>query len=177
MGTRSVVAVQTGDTFKGRYIHWDGYPSGVGEQILTIVKRDGVEKARQVLTVKHYGWSGLDTEQKAGKASLSVGMQDGRFAAVKGYGVAYTTAQGQSKADDWVTSDGDDWGTEWAYILRDNELVVLERVYSGDADDTSEQHATGWFGVSHDSDKVAWVVRQRVAYTAERVVEPAKVSA
>jgi hypothetical protein len=161
MGTRSVVAVQQDDSFKGRYIHWDGYPSGVGEQLLAIIKRDGVERAREVLLGEHYGWSNLDFTQKDGP--LRFGLDDGRFTAVQGYGVAYTTFKGQSSVDDWITNDGDDWGTEWAYILRDDEIVVLERVYPDDGD----AHATGWFGVSHDNDKVDWAVRTRTPYTAD----------
>ena len=30
MGTRSIVGVPHGDGVRGRYCHWDGYPSGVG---------------------------------------------------------------------------------------------------------------------------------------------------
>lgn len=164
MGTRSVVAIQNGDGFKGRYIHWDGYPSGVGESLLAIVQRDGVEKARQVLTVDHYGWSGLDSSTTA-DSQLGLGMDDGRFTIVPGYGTAYTTHAGQSDPDDWIESDGADSGTEWAYVLRDNELTVLERVYKDSADDTNAQHATGWFGVSHKNDEVAWVVRGVVPYS------------
>lgn len=160
MGTRSVVAVQQGDDFKGRYIHWDGYPSAVGESLLAIVQRDGVERARQVLTEENYGWSNL---APAG-AQLGAGYDDGRFALVEGYGVAYTTKDGQSSESDWILGSGDDSGTEWAYILSDDELVVLERVYKDD-DGASAQHATGWFGISHESDKVAWVVRGRVPYS------------
>lgn len=162
MGTRSVVAVQTGDDFKGRYIHWDGYPGGVGEQLLAIVKRDGAARAVQVLTEENYGWSNLDSDKEHG--ALTAGLDDGRFVIVKGYGIAYTTVQNQSSADDWITSGSDDWGTEWAYILRDHELVVLERTYG----DTGA-HATGWFGISHDNDSARWVVRGRVSYDAVSV--------
>lgn len=31
MATRSAIIMKDGDTYKGIYCHWDGYPSGVGE--------------------------------------------------------------------------------------------------------------------------------------------------
>jgi len=36
---------------------------------------------------------------------------------VDGIGVAYTTVDDQSSPDDWITHDGDDWGTEYAYVI------------------------------------------------------------
>lgn len=129
MGTRSVVAVPLkSGGWKGRYVHWDGYPEGVGRALAQIVQRDGYETAVKTLTQDHYGWSSLDPN--AG-AELDPGYTDGRFAAVEAYGVAYTTEQGQSSPDEWITPEGDDWGTEWAYVLHPDSIRVLERVGSG----------------------------------------------
>jgi len=41
MGNRAVIAATYPDGVKGRYVHWDGYPSGVGLAVLAIVQRDG----------------------------------------------------------------------------------------------------------------------------------------
>lgn len=125
MGTRSVVARPTEDGgWKGRYIHWDGYPEGVGESLRLIIERDGLEAAARVLMDEHYGWS---TVTGATEVELPEYMDDGRFVAVPGYGVAYTTEQGQSSPDDWFTDKtiGDSW-CEWAYVLRDDLIAVYE---------------------------------------------------
>jgi hypothetical protein len=126
MGTRSVIAIPDAEHgWKGRYVHWDGYPTGVGEALRRIVQRDGYTTAVRALTEEHYGWSTLEPDKDPDEP-LSPGYSDGRFAIVGGYGTAYTTAQGQSSADDWVTADGDDWGTEWAYLLGEGGMAVYE---------------------------------------------------
>jgi len=124
MGTRSVVAVPDGDTWKGRYVHWDGYPTWMGSMLWTL-QRDGLETVRKTLTQDYYGWSTLngDAEQQ-----LSIEHPDGRFVGVPNYGIAYTTQENQSSPDSWVTQFGDSMGTEWAYVLGDADLFCY--VYS-----------------------------------------------
>ena len=130
MGTRSVIAVrnETGG-WKGRYCHWDGYPEGVGAAVQAIVERDGVEKAIKTLTEDHYGWSSVDV----GEAPvLGPGYDDGRFVAVPGYGIAYTTKDGQSDPDVWISSsesiDWWGWGCEYVHIIdpKTGEVVSQE---------------------------------------------------
>lgn len=114
MGTRSVIAVEHGDGWRGRYCHWDGYPTGVGEALRQIVKRDGLDTAIRTLTQDYYGWSNVNAQDQQ---ELHKGYQDGRFAAVPGYGIAYTTHQGQSRPEQWHTSDDRESWCEWAYVL------------------------------------------------------------
>ena len=67
MGTRSIIARRTeakswfdGDTFIGRYCHYDGYPTGTGVSILRAVKQLGFKKAVSVLLDEHpAGWSAI----------------------------------------------------------------------------------------------------------------------
>lgn len=120
MGTRSAVCEPHGVSYRGRYVHWDGYPTGVGLRLLELVQRDGLEKVRQTIIHDHYAWSSLHSEE------LSPGYQDGRFVVVPDYGTAYTTEQGQSNEDEWVTPS-EDYGTEWRYVLADDGL----KVYAG----------------------------------------------
>lgn len=121
MGTRSAIAIRTEDGgFKGRYVHWDGYPSGVGVALRQIIERDGREQALKVLLEDHYGWStvnGLEEQE------LGAGYDDGRFVAVPGYGVAYTTVEDQSSPDDWITEPGESW-TEYIHIVEDDGTVT-----------------------------------------------------
>lgn len=81
-----------------------------------------------VLTIQHYGWSCLDAET----TSTSETRLAGRDVAVAGFGLAYTTHEGQSHPDDWIIGHlgrcGDDvtwcdWG--YAFTGSDAETAVL----------------------------------------------------
>lgn len=121
MSTNSTIAIRTGDTWKGRYVHWDG--DSVGEDVKTLIARDGVEKVIETLvTGDHYGWSNINPDQQD---SLPVGYGDGRFVAVPGYGIAYTTEQGQSSPDQWVNTVGGH--IEYAHIIEaDGTVTTIE---------------------------------------------------
>ena len=136
MGTRSVVAIPQGDSWKGRYVHWDGYPSGVGAALLAIRQHrypGDLPGMIKMLTVDHWYWSSL-----AGPDQGPTSSYDGdlRFVAVPGVGVAGTIDQ--AKPDEWITPD-EDAGCEWCYVLTDAGIVVLEARRDGD-------HAMGMFG-------------------------------
>lgn len=135
MGTRSIIAIPDNDAWKGRYCHWDGYPSHMGHALSMIVTRDGIERARQVLTADHLGWSSIDSGTPsidgvtpdenadygtAARLAFDYGPSD-RFRVVEGYGCAYS----REEADpDWLGPDTDAW-QEWIYVLRDEGLEVL----------------------------------------------------
>lgn len=123
MSTRSIIAEPKGDVWRGRYCHSDGYPTWNGRQLWAIVQRDGVEEARKRLLHDRYGWSTIEPDTTADR-DMGIGRQDGRFVVEAGYGIAYTTVQDQSSEDEWITHDGDKWGTEWAYVLSDMGLMV-----------------------------------------------------
>lgn len=131
MSTRSVIAEQRGDGWAGRYCHSDGYPSWNGRVIFELVnglfERD-VERALDVLVRQNYGWWSIDN--RPGQQELSEGYRDGRFASVPGVGVAYTTQDGQSSEDQWISPETDDWGAEWAYVLTQSGMTVLHNACS-----------------------------------------------
>lgn len=128
MGTRSILAEPFGDAWRGRYCHWDGYPAGNGAALWTLVKRDGVERVRTTLLHDRSGWSHLNPsatpEEYADQFAPGYSYSDGRFVVMDGYGVAYTTEQGQSSPDRWITHDGDKGWTEWCYVIADAGLLV-----------------------------------------------------
>lgn len=152
MSTRSVIAVQEGDGWKGRYVHSDGYPTAKVPELLALVERDGLDTVVRRITKDRYGWSSLNPEQPDitgvapyegrlfGEGAPAYGSAeyvatmlapgnmygDGRFANEPGYGMAYTTVSGQSDPDEWITHDGDNWGTEWAYVLNDIGFSVMK---------------------------------------------------
>lgn len=120
MSTNSVIGVAVGTGWRGRYVHWDGYPEGVGARVWELIQRDGAVLAVQVLTLEHHGWSQIHRDELGDYDTPS------RFAAVPGYGVAYTDDE---HPDEWITPDGDTWGTEWAYIVGEGSLMVYKYVY------------------------------------------------
>lgn len=114
MGTRSVVALKTGGGWFGRYVHWDGYPEGVGAGVWHLVKRDGLGTVVQTLLMDNYSWSSLSLADEPDTEHRPVG----RF--VAGYGYAHE----DGRPDDIIVSDGDKWGTEYAYIISRDGLSV-----------------------------------------------------
>ena len=110
MGTRSIVAVPDGESWQGRYVHWDGYPTGVGEVLRLIVRRDGLDVAAHTLTVAHVSWSSID------------GRGDGDpmgFERVPGYGIAHNDVEHVA----WVRPQHISW-EEWAYVLQTEGIDV-----------------------------------------------------
>lgn len=154
MGTRSVVAVRYGDSWRGRYVHWDGYPTGVGQALLEIRRNlypndlDGMVRA---LTETHRGWSSINAEERV---ELPDYYESDRFEAVHGIGIGYTDSEA---SEDWIEAEGDNWGTEWCYILTPNGIHVLEAT-------RGNGHAVGMFGFNEGAE---WTVRGLVPWDAD----------
>jgi len=70
----STHALVFGKGLTGRYVHFDGYPSGVGAALLRIVQRDGLDMARKVVLGSKGGWVSLH-----GKRSRSDYDEDGKI--------------------------------------------------------------------------------------------------
>jgi hypothetical protein len=117
MSTRSVIAVPHKDSWRGRYCHYDGYPSGVGvelQRIYTEVFQGDLEIMKKHLTIHHHEWADLrdlEDDQPESQVVPHVGRAQ--------------------KTDDnsWITRDGDDWGTEWAYVMKPEGIVVYQRIW------------------------------------------------
>ena len=180
MGTRSIIAEPDGHQgWRGRYCHWDGYPQGVGVNLLAIVQRDGIEQARRILLHDFYGWSGINRAQpniegvepdrdaewgspayvahQFGPDGTSGG---GRWVNVPGYGEAYNPLPGvpendtvfrEFQRDEWLIEDhlAATW-CEWLYIMEDDHLKVACIV--------PDPRPLRWFG-SFDYDDVNEAIR------------------
>lgn len=118
MSTRSVIAKQDGDIWKGRYAHWDGYPTHQGASIWAIVQRDGYEKAVQTFVDDNFYWSVVKPLQEPEEPTET------RWKMVEGYGQAGT--EEQASADEWITpADLDDTWCEWVYVIAKGGLLVI----------------------------------------------------
>lgn len=123
MGTRSIIAVPYGeDSWRGRYVHWDGYPAHMGKELSAIILRDGYDKAVQVLTEDHKSWSSIHSNR-------APDGQGGTF--VPGYGVAHNDIPDRDYP--WLYPGDEDW-TEWVYLLLRGGIVVYERSNSDAGD-------------------------------------------
>ena len=119
MATRSVVGRYVGDdAWVGRYVHWDGYPASMVMVLLEIVLRDGFDKAVSTLVFENYGWSGL----------YPIPHPHEKENYVEGYGYLLK----DSKSGDWITWEGDHWGTEYAYIIEPSNKSVTILNYDYD---------------------------------------------
>ena len=136
MGTRSIVSVPDGDGWKGRYVHWDGYPTGVGQSLIEIVMRDGIEVARRTIVDEHVYWSSIDASEGMANPDLHTGqiVPTGEQrelrpnVVVVGYGNADLNSEAAGEDPDkpyWMLNPSNfDCGAEWHYILGDRELFV-----------------------------------------------------
>ena len=118
MSTRSIIAKQDGDSWKGRYAHWDGYPSHQGSNIWEFVHRDGFEKATKTFVDDHFYWSTVKAWQPMEEADES------RWVVVEGYGIAGNEEQGSP--DEWYTPENckDSW-IDYVYVISKGGLLVI----------------------------------------------------
>ena len=121
MGTRSIIAVPTDDSWKGRYVHWDGYPANMGKELTAIIQRDGYETAVKVLTQDHKSWSSINSNPTDPEGNTIV----------PGYGIAHADIPADD--DPWILPGDEDW-TEWVYLLLPFGIAIYERS-NGDAGD------------------------------------------
>lgn len=136
MSTRSCVAIPTADGgWKGRYVHFDGYPEHMLPALNDLISRKGLDRVIDVLINWNPGWA-------------SIGLPDAVFASTLGgtshnvsdYGVAYhRTAMSM---DGWITSeDPDPVFIEYVYILEPTGIRVLES-YQTEAGEFSHRPLT-----------------------------------
>lgn len=109
MSTNAIVGIPTGTGFTGRYVHWDGYPAGVGRAVANIVKRDGTELAVKTLTEDYTEWSQVTGDDDPASTGPII---------VKGYGIAY------DDQDETYWYDENSRGPEWAYAITTESIVV-----------------------------------------------------
>lgn len=112
MSTRSIIAVPHEDNWRGRYVHWDGYPAHMGQELSEILRRDGYAKAVKVLTEDYKSWSSI---------SSTIGATE---RLVAGYGEPHTDIP--DNEDPWIYPQDEDW-TEWVYLLLPFGIAVYIR--------------------------------------------------
>lgn len=136
MSTRWAIARQKGDTWEGRYVHSDGYPSHALRQLFLIRSEgfDGdVDAMLRYYLDDHCGWSwvGPDTKTPAGFVEISNWPSYENQAAYEAFfrqNHCYCHGDRHEDLwDDWRRgNDTDTADLEWAYVLNDIGVSVFK---------------------------------------------------
>ena len=127
--TSSIIAVQYGDGFRGRYCHLDGYPTYNGKVLFEEVRSAGVDALEAFLSDDGPGAWGITC---IASGFLTAGRempwaQGDDFAAFNetGYNHLVWRDHPDAKKMPWIThADTDLWGTAWCYVASIGGLTV-----------------------------------------------------
>lgn len=132
MATRSMIARPEGDGWRGRYVHFDGYPEGVGRELWAIAhgqfKGREAELVTLLLDAHPAGWSSISSDYDW---SLAPGFRIGGDS-TGGAPVCYChgeRAEGALEVGFGLFADrfGERAGCQWAYIVADDFTVTVMR--------------------------------------------------
>jgi hypothetical protein len=152
MSTRSCIARPTTEGFSGRYVHWDGYPAGVGKELYGLYqskfkgKLAGME--RFLMDDHPAGWSvicGADWSQTPG--FIEVQTRD-----FKGRERPQCFCHGDRREKPWEVTQADAAcsGCEWVYVLHETpegpRITVLSS-YCNPEGEHAGQKMIGAFGM------------------------------
>ncbi|NBR35892.1 MAG: hypothetical protein EBT80_00625 [Chitinophagales bacterium] len=132
MSTRSILARYTlndpnnPSAWEGRYCHWDGYPSHMGEQLRWIVSRDGHKLAGD--TIMKHEWSAMDAQRTSLEWKELYPSEDWNI--VAGYGTAYNTNDGYIYTHDDAEALSNSW-CEFLYIITPENTIDVFTIEDG----------------------------------------------
>ncbi len=141
MSTNGIIARSTGEgTFRGRYHHWDSYPSGLGVALVELYrghfKRD-LEKMLRFLLDQHTGWSTIvsrDFKLKPGYTNVAQrpeGMSYDDFANLPLNRRPQCYCHGHRKEEGFIADHATDCGASWAYVFEQiDDKPVMHILYS-----------------------------------------------
>lgn len=136
MATRSIISVVATEGYKtetgspirisderiswfGRYCHWDGYPEHMVPVIQGLVRRFGIAGAKTRLMAG--GWSTLGSDGQGNSLDFAT------------LGDKEMIGSRIHENDPLLLDGGDDWGTEFRYLIKDDGTL---EVYSVPYDNT-----------------------------------------
>lgn len=131
MATRSIISVvategyltetgssiridDNGVTWFGRYCHWDGYPEHMVPVLGKIVRRFGIAGAKTRIMAR--GWSTLGT------------CNQGQYIDFTKLGDNEPIGKSSHDNDPFLIEGGDNWGTEFRYLIQDNGILEVYEV-------------------------------------------------
>lgn len=131
MATRSIISVvategyitETGSSIRidddrvtwfGRYCHWDGYPEHMVPVLTKMVSRFGIAGAKTRIMAR--GWSTLGT------------CNQGEYIDFSKLGDNEPIGKSSHDNDPFLIEGGDNWGTEFRYLIQDNGILEVYEV-------------------------------------------------
>lgn len=140
MGTRGAIGYFTrGDAWRGRYHHWDSYPTALGKTLWDLYHvqfEKDLRKMLRILTEQHSSWSTINgkdfkwrpQERPEGVRKEVVEAFNANPPECHCHG---TRGEGFDK-DEWVKSGEDGGGMEWAYVFRKGKELMHVMRHSPD---------------------------------------------
>lgn len=150
MSTRGCIARRTntkaGPGFKGRYHHWDGYPSGLGKTLFKLYnghfKKDLKAMLKYLIDDHPAGWStinGADFTKPPGSDS--------------GGPSCYCHGDRSEEAFSVTHKNASDSGVEYAYVFEKTTMFVLSSCYK-----EGDGKMISMFGCGAEASKSYWKV-------------------
>ena len=140
MSTNGIIARSTGEgTFKGRYHHWDSYPSGLGITLVELYLghfKNNLVQMLQVLLDKHpAGWSTIVHKDFTLKPGFTNAIQRPEGMSIKEFQNQPLNRRpqcychGVRHEEGFLHDEKSDCGASWAYVFEEDEktLHILER--------------------------------------------------
>jgi len=144
MSTRSIIAVQYGDGFRGRYCHSDGYPMHNGRVLFEEVRSAGVDALEAFLDDDGRGAWGISYISSGflvapNEQTWDGGDNGGNHAVFSQASYSHRVYRDRPNEmpTPWIThADTDLWGTEWCYVASKGGLSVGVVRYTKDMPET-----------------------------------------
>lgn len=159
MSTRSVIARKTKVGFSGRYHHWDGYPSGLGESLFKIRKKyfNGDTKVMlKVLIDEHpAGWSSILNANFTKPIGWVDTMKLEDVNGVRGWEEFNKDpsprcfCHGERSESTHRVNQGNASGVgcEYAYVFKGDKMHILSSYWPEDGSNCEGQKMIGMFGM------------------------------
>lgn len=127
MGTRSNINVKVGDVYHTVYTHWDGYPEGVGETLLT--NYNSQELAEQLVSHGDISSVGIYCDKPEGHTFDNP---------VADYTIYYGRDRGENGTEMQIR-DNIRYEEEYSYVWNGNEWLMSGTVYIEESENEYEQ--------------------------------------
>lgn len=167
MGTRGVIARITPNGFRGRYHHWDSYPSGLGESLWKLYHghfKGDLRAMLKVLIDEHpAGWSticGKDFSLQAGYVE-SITDRTKEIDKDKQRPLCYCHGDRKEKGWEVTEKNASGSGCEWAYVFNEetSEMLILAS-YCNYSDKMKGVKMVGFFGCGDET--AIWKLTKKV---------------
>lgn len=147
MSTRGVIARATGESqFKGRYHHWDSYPTGLGATLVNLYtghfKGDLAAMLKYLIDDHPAGFSTIN----GANFNLPAGHRESLAERWGDKPGPKCFCHGDRHEGEQIVTEKDDVGAEWAYVFNEEEKIMHVLRMMVRNDEGEQRTVTGMFG-------------------------------